>query len=185
MKKEKYALTGVKKVIRDPAGHYHTLHRIKALIGFYTAALMNGRAVVIYIEQGQYGGWIESMNNLSQEGNCWVDDEAVVYGAGFVCGDAWVGDNAAIAGSAIIGGFAKMAGHSDICDRVRVGGNVRITGESKIRGEIDIKGFTLIDSSRVGGIKVEVQDHSVIKNSFLYINEKNVTRKTRPTSPRS
>ena len=40
------------------------------------------------IKAGTVGGFIESMENLSHEGNCWVADDARVYGRAKVGGDA-------------------------------------------------------------------------------------------------
>ena len=45
-----------------------TLHRIEALKGFAN------------VKKGDKGGFIEKGENLSQDGNCWVCDNARVYG---------------------------------------------------------------------------------------------------------
>ena len=44
----------------------YTLHRIKAVRSFGN------------VQEGKLGGWVESEENLSQEGNCWVygDEDA-------------------------------------------------------------------------------------------------------------
>lgn len=44
------------------------LHRIKALRSFGN------------VQAGDLGGWVESMDNLSHEGNCWIFDNSKVYG---------------------------------------------------------------------------------------------------------
>ena len=54
------------------------LHRIEAVETFGS------------VEAGEKGGWIEKEENLSQEGLCWVYDNAQVYG------DALAYDNAQI-----------------------------------------------------------------------------------------
>lgn len=60
------------------------LYRIKALKDFRD------------VRKGTVGGYIESEQNLSQEGdawvcgNAWVSDNAQVYGDARVSGDAWV-----------------------------------------------------------------------------------------------
>ena len=69
----KYELTNETKVVRG-----HILHRIKAIVDF---ALVN---------KGEIGGWIETGNNLSQDGDAWVCEDAEVYGNAWVCGDARV-----------------------------------------------------------------------------------------------
>ena len=57
---KKYILTDIKKEY----GGY-TLYRIKALKDF---TLINGKE----IHKGDLGGWVESEDNLSQKGLCWL-----------------------------------------------------------------------------------------------------------------
>ena len=52
-----------------------TLHRIKACRNFEN------------VKSGDLGGYIETENNLSQEGDCWVADNAYVYGNAYVNND--------------------------------------------------------------------------------------------------
>ena len=61
-----------------------TLYRIKALEDFGD------------VKAGDLGGYVESESNLSQGGNCWIYDEAIVY------------DSAKIFGSARISGSAEI-----------------------------------------------------------------------------
>lgn len=60
---KKYRLTEETKVI-----NVHTLHRIEALKDFGS------------VKKGELGGWIEKEDNLSQDGKCWICNEAMVYG---------------------------------------------------------------------------------------------------------
>ena len=46
------------------------------------------------VHEGELGGWIESYENLSQDGNAWVFDNAKVLGNAKVSGYAWVYANA-------------------------------------------------------------------------------------------
>ena len=63
------------------------------------------------VKVGDLGGWIESEQNLSQEGDCWVSDNARVSG------DARVSDNARVNGD------ARVYGKSWVRDDDRVYGN--------------------------------------------------------------
>ena len=54
------------------------LHRIEALKDFGN------------VKAGDKGGWIEKDDNISQDGDCWVYDDACVCGDARVCGDACV-----------------------------------------------------------------------------------------------
>ena len=59
------------------------LHRIRAIRSF------NG------VKKGQLGGFIESENNLSHDGNAWICSNAEVYGNVRVYGDILVGNTEA------------------------------------------------------------------------------------------
>ena len=88
---KKYEFTGATKNIDG-----HILHQIRALIDFGNVAV------------GDLGGGIESEKNLSQEGNCWVYDNATV------CGDARIYGNARIRGNAEVYGDTRVCGTQDI-----------------------------------------------------------------------
>ena len=62
------------------------LHRIRALKDFGS------------VRAGDLGGWVETEDNLSQFGACWVYGDAQVCGSARVYGDALVYGNAVITG---------------------------------------------------------------------------------------
>lgn len=53
---------------------------------------------VIYHTVGALGGYVESEDNLSQEGSCWVEKDSVVYGNAVVSGNATVRGKSVVAG---------------------------------------------------------------------------------------
>ena len=67
-----------------------TLHRIKALRSFGN------------VTKGNFGGWVEKEENLSQLGDAWIDENAKVYG------NAYIFENALISGEAMIYGHASI-----------------------------------------------------------------------------
>lgn len=74
----------------------HILHRIKAVRDFKNA------------KKGDLGGFIETEDNLSHAGDCWVADETLVYGTSRISGDAYIkahrsGIGAIVCNSLIIG----------------------------------------------------------------------------------
>ena len=83
-----------------------TLYRIRALIDFG------------FVKAGDFGGWIEKEENLSQEGRCWAYDNACIYGNARVFDDACVCDNAKVFGNACISSDAK------VCNNARVRENM-------------------------------------------------------------
>jgi hypothetical protein len=97
----KYELTSESKNV-----HGRTLYRIRALKDFGN------------VKQGDLGGWIEKESNLSQDGDCWVSDnarvsgKARVYGNAEVYGSAWVYGNARVYGNAEVYGNARVYGEA-------------------------------------------------------------------------
>ena len=63
------------------------LHRIVCVTAFASVAV------------GDTGGWVESENNLSQEGDAWVSGNAEVSGNAWVSGNAKVSGNAEVSKS--------------------------------------------------------------------------------------
>ena len=83
-----------------------TLYQIRATVKFGT------------VENGELGGWIEKEENLSQDGNAWVCDNAQVYGDAQVCDNALVCDN------------AQVCGDAQVCDNARVCDNAQVCGQT-------------------------------------------------------
>lgn len=91
-----------------------TLYRIKALRDFG------------YIKKGELGGYIQSENNLSHEGDCWVYGNACIY------------DNAKVYDNARVYGYAEVYGDSCIRGNVNIHGKTLIHGDAKASGNINV-----------------------------------------------
>ena len=66
------------------------------------------------IKKGDKGGFIESENNLSHEGNAWVYDDACVYDNACVSDNACVCGSACVSGTACVYGTASVRGDAEI-----------------------------------------------------------------------
>jgi len=126
---KKYELTDeVKEVLG------HKLHRIRALKDF------GG------VHKGELGGWVESEDNLSQEGTGWVYGDASVfsdarvYGDAMVYGDARVGDNAMVCGDARVGDNARVFGDASVYGKARVYGDASVYGDAWVGGDAFVYG---------------------------------------------
>ena len=93
-----------------------TLYRIESLKDFCE------------IKKGDKGGFIESDDNLSQEGNSWVYDDACVYDNAFVTDDAIVYDNARVYND------ARLSDNSRVYGTARVYGIARVTDDARVCG---------------------------------------------------
>ena len=58
------------------------------------------------------GGYVGGYHNLSQSGNCWIYDEAIVFDNSIISGNAQVCDKAQIYGNANICGITKISGNT-------------------------------------------------------------------------
>lgn len=72
----------------------------------FTGVEKNGLKQIRRIADGLVGGWIQSEKNLSQEGDCFVYDNAKVFGNTMVCGNAKVSGNSVVFGDVVVTGNA-------------------------------------------------------------------------------
>lgn len=112
----------------------HTLYRIRALrdVGVVGACGL--------------GGYIESEENLSQLGECWVYYGAKVYGNAHIYGNATVYGNAVISGCATITDNSHVFDNAEIHNNVRVCDNACVYGNARIWGDVNIR-----DNTRISG----------------------------------
>lgn len=96
-----------------------TLYRIEALKDFAN------------VKKGDKGGYIESEDNLSHIGNCWVSDNAGIFG------NAEIFDNAEIFGDAYVYGNAWVCGNARVFGYAEVYGNAQVYGDARIRDTAD------------------------------------------------
>ena len=136
----------------------HTLHRIEALKDFGN------------VKKGDKGGFIEKEDNLSQDGDCWVYNNAKVFSNAVVSNDALVAgnaqvydkarvfgealvwsnaevydnaivyDNAEVYGDAVISEDARVCKDARVCGDARVLGNASICGNAKVCGNTRVSG---------------------------------------------
>nr|WP_139413270.1 hypothetical protein [Bartonella mastomydis] len=131
---KKYELTNeIKQIKHALTRNIINLYRIRALKDFDD------------VKKGNLGGFIEKEVNLSHDGNCWVYDEACVYGHARVyenakirhysqvCGQVY--GNCEVYGKAFISQYAKIYDHAFVYGSAHVYGNIygnaKITKKSK------------------------------------------------------
>lgn len=99
-----------------------TLYRIRALVAFGD------------VKAGELGGFLEKEENLSQDGDAWVGENAMALE------DAWIFGNAVISGNAIISGHAWIFGDATVSENARVLGDTMIFGNATVRGNAAVFG---------------------------------------------
>lgn len=121
MSEKKYELTDeVKKFSTGKV-----LHRIRAVKQF---TICEG----VVVKKGEYGGWVESEDNLSQDGSAWVYDNAMVYGTSRVYGSAVILGSARVFGSACVFGEAMVFESAHVCGEALVHGNASVHGTARV-----------------------------------------------------
>lgn len=119
---------------------------------FYCKPMYRIRALKDFsdVKKGQYGGYVESEENLSQTGNCWIYDNSIV------CKGSRVIDNAVVKDASKV-----------ICD-------------SEVSGDAIIEKGSLIDESSVVSDQARVIDSLVTNASYVIyksvVNENSVVR---------
>lgn len=128
-----------------------TLHRIKALRNFGD------------VKKGDIGGFVESHENLSHDGDCWIYEDAKVFGNASVSGDAKVYGNASVYEHAIVYGHAQVGDNALVCDKAEVHGNAHVYGNAKICWNAMV-----YENAHVYGNARVCQDAQVHGNACVY-----------------
>ena len=89
------------------------------------------------VHPGDLGGFVQSEENLSQDGPCWVFQNAIAAEDAVVAGNAQIRDHAVVRGSALISGKAVVLNHSLVEDRAIVTAGV-VAGDSRVAGNARI-----------------------------------------------
>ena len=130
------------------------LYRIRALIDFND------------VKAGDLGGYIESESNLSQSGNCWVYDNAMIVGHAKVYGDANVYDRVKVRGNAHIYENAYICNRANIYGDARVHGTSFISDTATINDNAEIIDTTINNNIHIGnrGLIESEKDYCCIIN---------------------
>lgn len=120
---QKYEITDIKHP------KFPLLYRIRAIRSFFN------------VKDGDLGGYVESHNNLSHDGYCWIKDDAIVEEGAHVGGDAVIAENAHIKEK------ARVVDGSYVCGDAIIFGRARLEHGAYIRGRAYIGGDSIISSS--------------------------------------
>ena len=105
------------------------------------------------VSKNQLGGYIESENNLSHEGRCWISGKAVAMGRSTGSGDAQIKDNARIYGPSTVSGQAQVYNNAEVSGRAVVTDNTVLFQKAEIYGDAKISGNALVyDEANVMGM---------------------------------
>ena len=150
-----------------------TLYRIEALKDFGN------------VKKYDKGGYVQSEKNLSQEGNCWIYDNAKVFDSAKVFNNAKICINAKVSGeaqvydNALVGDHALICGNAQVCDNAYVDdnaivcNNAKVCSNAKILGNSEIFDNTLIyGNAKIYG-NAQIRSNAKVENNTDYIVFKN------------
>ena len=119
------------------------------------------------VKAGELGGYIESENNLSFDGEAWVCENAKVFDDARICNDALINGNARIYGNAIVSNKAAVGGNALIYGNALVCNNAIIRGNAVVSGNARIEGNALIcENARVYG-NVMIRGNATIHSNAV------------------
>lgn len=116
------------------------VYRVRAVRGFYTKGG--------YVEEGEYGGYVENVKNLAQNHTCWIYGDTIVRDKARVRGEAVVYD-CEIDKSAVVSDLCLVAS-SYITDNAVISGRASVL-DSFISGNAIVSGPTKLYKSQVSG----------------------------------
>lgn len=138
-----------------------TIYRIEALKDFGD------------VKAGDIGGFVESEENLSHEGPCWIYGDAMVYHNAKIKDNAVVRDYAHVYNDAQVLQNAIVEGHTRVFDESYIFGNARIKDNANVFGHGRVNGFatvqdnaTVFDNARVYGESI-VKDYAMVSGYMM------------------
>lgn len=126
---QKYVLQEHYWTFFTKSGQQHNVRRVKAVKSF---CLTNGTL----IHPGDIGGYVESIANLSQDGNCWVTKDAMILDSAYVCDDALISGEAVVHGSSLVKGRAQVREYANVRDKATVSGYGVVGGHVIVQGTL-------------------------------------------------
>ena len=142
------------------------LHRVRATKDF---TLADGTK----ISKGDLGGYVSSLRNLSQEGNCWLLNDAAAIDSSYVIGDAIVKDSAIIRdcgsaeGASIVEGHAIVGQHASVMDSAIVSDNALVAGFAVVKDIAVVKGSAKIIDNAIIRDSAVICGNALISDSAL------------------
>ena len=135
------------------------LHRIRALKDFSE------------IKQGYLGGFVENESNLSHDGDCWIHDDAKVFGCARVYENANVFGCARVYDNANVFGCAELYENVEVFGCARVYDNANVFGCARVYDNANVFGCTRVyENAEVFGYARVYDDSGVSGHARVYEN---------------
>ena len=126
-----------------------------------------------YIKQGEYGGFVEVYNNLSQKGDCWIYDNAVV------CQNAIVQNNATVRNRARVHGSAIIRDNALIAEKARVYARATIELDATVGDASQVYDYAIISGRAIVSNKAKVFGSAYVSNNVNIYHKAQVYGRSR------
>lgn len=152
MENRKYEMTNITMEFEE-----RTLYRIRALKDFRN------------VKAGDLGGWVSDKYNLSQEGDCWIYDEAKCMDNARMYHNSAMYNNSVMCDFSEMHGCSEMHNYSAMCDNSRMYNcsamydNSRIYNDSKMYNN-----SRMFDNSAMYNNAVMLDNSRMFENSRMY-----------------
>lgn len=152
MENRKYEMTNITMEFEE-----RTLYRIRALKNFRN------------VKAGDLGGWVSDKYNLSQEGECWIYDEAKCMDNARMYHNSAMYNNSVMCDFSEMHGCSEMHNYSAMCDNSRMYNcsamydNSRIYNDSKMYNN-----SRMFDNSAMYNNAVMLDNSKMFENSRMY-----------------
>lgn len=119
------------------------------------------------VKKGDLGGYVEKEENLSQEGDAWIYDDAKVRTDAVVSGNAkireegWLAGDAQVYGNAEVSGKAILTGNAQVYDNAKVSGRMQLSDNAKIYGNAQVNINMTISNN------VEIYDNAKLDGAIF------------------
>ena len=114
------------------------------------------------VKKGDRGGFVQSEENLSQLGNCWIFDNAIVYGKAEVFGDAMIYCSAKVFDNANVFGDAKVFGDTNVFDDAMIYGKSYVYDNAYVCGNVKVCGYAYVCGNVKLCDKTKVYDNAYV-----------------------
>lgn len=123
---------------------YPWLHRIRAL-----------RDVGENVHKGDLGGYVQSEDNLSQQGNCWLYNDSIA------CDEAVVSESAQLRDRAVVKGSALVSGSALVCGQALIEDHAIVTG-GKVGYRAFVRGYARIATNQTTQLSPLIMDQALV-----------------------
>ena len=131
------------------------------------------------VKKGDLGGLVEDGLILSHKGDCWIYDNAKVYGMCRISENATIKDNAQVSGHAKISENARIEDNAQVSGYAQVFRNAIVYDNATISGNAHIMGFARISSNAIVYDNATISGKSEVSGSAKVFDNAKVGEKSK------